>query len=340
MTFLARLRKLRHILLSKSDLLYVLVTVMVLRHFYISGKNSSSVNTREMNNLTSQSRSYNLYEKMFVRKAKEISQGNKTVLLCVVNDAYLRIAYNWLCNTKYMGVHDSVLLITTDPSSQNKLKKDWPSLNIVNVDFDIPQDNQFYSHVGYLKIMILRTKIIVSVLTAGIDIMLLEFDFIWFRNPVPHLKSLSKYDMVLQPVSNAVGKLVCGGFMFIFTRQKSIQVFKELERKMTELEEELQNKTNSKSISMRDNDQEYLSSLVNKRYAGVSVFYLSNEQFADGRWYRLGEEERKATQPLVVHNNFVIGNKNKIKRARQWNHWFVRNDGSCDTDLVNKTVHY
>lgn len=40
------------------------------------------------------------------------------------------------------------------------------------------------------------------------------------------------------------------------------------------------------------------------------------------------------------YRNFIFsGNKAKIDRAKKWKHWFIRDDFTCDMELVNKTVY-
>lgn len=36
------------------------------------------------------------------------SMSKEAVLVTVINDGYLPLAYNWLCNTKHMGIHHQV----------------------------------------------------------------------------------------------------------------------------------------------------------------------------------------------------------------------------------------
>ena len=43
------------------------------------------------------------------------------------------------------------------------------------------------------------------------------------------------------------------------------------------------------------------------RYNGLTMEVLPLEEYADGKWYNMNEEERKKSHPLIVNNNWVMG---------------------------------
>ncbi|XP_060568854.1 uncharacterized protein LOC132727402 [Ruditapes philippinarum] len=274
-----------------------------------------------------------------VTVARRISLYNNTVLVSVVNDAYLPFAYSWLCNTKHMNIHKSVLVITTDNESKMKLNKDWPEVSVFHITLDIPKGDQEYSHVGYVKIMIRRTEIILSLLKAKIDLLLLEFDYVWFTNPIYGFQRQAGVDMLVNPVSNTGGSVFNGGLLYMFATERTQALWTMLTAMMKTLEQSLKNKSDKMAISEGDNDQTYLSKLIRERYANITYNLLTLDKYSDGQWYSKSEDERRKLRPLVISNNWIIGNKNKISRAKKWNHWFLKSDGTCDVETVNKIVY-
>ncbi|XP_045186422.2 uncharacterized protein LOC123544411 isoform X1 [Mercenaria mercenaria] len=271
--------------------------------------------------------------------ARKVSSYNKTVLVSVVNDAYLPFAYSWLCNTKAMGIHKSVLVITMDNESKIKLNRDWPEVSVFHLQLDIPKGDQEYSHVGYVKIMIRRTEIILSLLQANIDLLLLEFDYVWFSNPIPGLQKRSGVDMLVNPVSNTGGTVFNGGLLYLFATDRTKTLWTKLTEMMWKLEREIKEKPNNKAISEGQNDQTFLSKLIRERYANITTQLLTLDVYADGKWYSMSNAQRQKLHPIVISNNWIIGNKNKINRAKEWNHWFLRPDNTCDMDTVKKIVY-
>lgn len=273
-----------------------------------------------------------------VKVAKTVSKFNGSVLVSVVNDAFLPFAYSWLCNTKSMNVHKSVLVITTDVVSKQRLNTDWPDVSVVRLDLNIPPGNQEYSRAGYVQIMIKRTEILLELLKADLEILLLEFDFMWFSNPIPRLQKMKGVDFLVNPVSSE-DVVFNGGFLYMFPTERSKVLWKRLTAMMRELGQQLEKKSNTFEVSPDDNDQVYFSTLIKQRYANVTTGELPLDTYADGKWYELTEQERKSKPAVVISNNFVLGNANKIQRAKKWRHWFLRDDCTCDLDLVNRMVH-
>lgn len=202
--------------------------------------------------------------------AKRISIYNRTVLVTMVNDAYLSFTYSWLCNTKNMGIHRSVLIITTDEVSRNKLTKDWPEISVVSMDMGSKGD-QTYSKVGYVKIMVKRTEMILSILMADIEVFLFEVDCLWLANPVPELQGTTGYDILVNPVANTNNKVFAGGFLWLYTTDKAKSLWKKLTGEMIALGERISKKSDNVAVSEAENDQQYFSRLINQRYCPLPL---------------------------------------------------------------------
>jgi len=196
--------------------------------------------------------------------AKRVASHNRTVLVTMVNDAYLSFTYSWLCNTKDMDVHKSVLIITTDQASKTRLERDWPEISVVAMKMNNSGGDQVYSHAGYVKIMVTRTEMLLSILMADIEIFLFEVDCLWFANPTPKLQKYTNVDILVNPVSGT-NNVYAGGFLYLFTTSKAKALWKKVTEMMVNLGERLSAMDNNQSISEGDNDQQYLSRLLNEK---------------------------------------------------------------------------
>ena len=199
-----------------------------------------------------------------VTVAKRVSAHNKTVLVTMVNDAYLSFTYSWLCNTKPMNIHKSVLIITTDKASKEKLERDWPEISVVAMNLDNIKGDQTYSHVGYVKIMIKRTEMILAILLADLEIFLFEVDCLWFGNPVPGLQKMSGYDVLVNPVAQRTN-IYAGGFLYLFVTDKAKALWRKLTEEMLALGDRISKLDHGKYISEGDNDQQYFSRLITEK---------------------------------------------------------------------------
>ncbi|KAH3882721.1 hypothetical protein DPMN_006665 [Dreissena polymorpha] len=274
-----------------------------------------------------------------VSVAKRASRSNKTVLLTMVNDAYLSFTYSWLCNTKDMGIHQSVLIITTDEISKTNLTRDWPEIHVFSMEMTTSKGDQTYSHAGYIKIMVKRTEMILAILMADIEIFLFEVDCLWLANPTPALQQEKGVDILVNPVEG-VYKVYAGGFLYLFTTPRAKSLWKQLTVMMMNLGQKVEKMNEKQYISEAENDQQYISKLINDRYGGLLIKELSLDVYADGKWYEKSESDRAKLRPVIINNNWVLGNKKKMERAMKWKHWFIRPDWSCDMDLVRQVVYH
>ncbi|XP_052057690.1 uncharacterized protein LOC127698327 [Mytilus californianus] len=267
--------------------------------------------------------------------------NDRPVLITLVNDGYLNMVESWVCNTKHMGFHKQVIMITTSANATEKIKALSPHITVVvlNVDKSM-NEHQVYSHVGYVKIMILRTQIQLALLQNDIELYSFECDSVFLANPLPTLRGHSeKHDIVF--ISNYKSpKAINGGFLYLFPTPATKATFEQLNRMMLKLSEKIKFEPSNKTIPTYENDQVYLSKLVLEKYAGLKSIILPFSVFPDGKWYEISEQNRKLTKPYLIHNNWIMGNKAKEERARKWGHWFLKEDGACDVDAVKKIIKF
>lgn len=264
-------------------------------------------------------------------------EHTKPLLVTLINNAYLPFTYSWLCNTKNMDVHKRVLIITTDQESKDALNKLWPDIRVVAIAGMPLKGDQVYSHAGYVRLMIRRTQILLEMLQNNIEIFLFEVDCLWLRNPVPDLSRVVNYDILVNPVSERPG-IIAGGFLYMFPTDATKSLWNELNNKLLQLDAKIKSLPAASGISEGENDQMYISGLVSKKFAGVKAKTLPLEEYADGKWYTFPEKKRQALNPYVINNNWALGNQNKISRAKEWNHWFIKEDNSCDMEKVGQIV--
>lgn len=230
-----------------------------------------------------------------------------------------------------------VIFIVTSHEGTAKMKELSPDIHVVVIDVEESmKGHQEYSHVGYVKIMALRTLIQNSLLQNNIEVYSFECDSVFMKNPLPILRANSgMYDIVF--ISNYQRpKAINGGFIYMFPTLATKDAFTELNRKMQELYKEIRNEPSDKKVPTYENDQVYLSNLRNENYAGLKSTVIPFNIFPDGKWYDIPEEERKQTDPVLIHNNWIIGNQAKMDRLKKWGHWFLTENKSCDMENIKR----
>lgn len=272
-----------------------------------------------------------------ITAAMRVSKGGqRTLLVTLVNDAFLPFAFSWLCNTQSMGVHNQVLLITGDNESAKKIQEKWPEVTAVQLE-GVHSGHQEYSHVGYVELMVRRSEFILEILAKNIPIFLFEVDCLWIRNPLKNLESYRGVDIVANAVSDKP-KVIAGGFLYIHPTGASKQMWRTLTKRLTNLGKKIKNSPDTMIISEMENDQVYLSQLIFSKQSGLRYKILPTADYADGKWYTLSKERRNKLNPYLINNNWVRGNSAKIKRAKKWGHWFLKDTDICDRKRVQKIV--
>ncbi|CAI9734454.1 Hypothetical predicted protein [Octopus vulgaris] len=271
--------------------------------------------------------------------AKDIMKKHDLVLFTFINNAYLPFVYSWLCNTVNMGIHEQILFITTDAISKQQFEKDWPNVKVVVLPITSLNGDQIYSTVGYVKIMVQREEILNSLLQNDVELLLFEVDCLWVSNPLDECKKIAlKNDMIVTSIAGRKNT-AAGNFIYMKPTKAVKTLLQELNSKMRRLGKEIEGKDDNKLVSESENDQVYLMELINKRFGGIKYEVLPFDRYIDGKWYEMKLENRQKKHVVIIHNNWVVGNAKKLKRAKKFGHWFIDDSMKCKMDQVDRVVN-
>ncbi|XP_021369514.1 UDP-D-xylose:L-fucose alpha-1,3-D-xylosyltransferase-like [Mizuhopecten yessoensis] len=279
-----------------------------------------------------------LFSQEIVRSGRSIMKKSDIVLFGMLNDAYIPFTYSWLCNTLPMAIHGSVLLLTMDKNSTNLLKRDWPEVHTVHLPAKDFKGDQEYSKAGYVKMMHLRTQVINLLLRNKIPLLLFETDCLWISNPIPEvIQAVKGHDILAVKPTHKHGYL--GGFMCLMPTEAALKVWGELSERMLSLHNSLTSLKDNEKVADETNDQVFFSSIMEQERKNIKVYEFSNKKIVDGKWYiDFTGKDRKEMRPFIINNNWVLGNKDKITRAKKWGHWFVSDSLQCNMMQVNKVI--
>ena len=277
-----------------------------------------------------------------VQMASSIAKEKGVVLFTVINAGYVDFAFRWLCNTAVLeSVHQHVLFLATDISTGQRLHKQWPTVHVVSMNDTQRSGAVSFGTAGYLRIIVQRTRLIQRLLQSNVRLLLFEVDFVWLANPLPTILSQSEKmhsDIVATKVYGR--NLACGCFLLLNPTPATKMLWTQLTEKMGILNKRIAER--DRTVRKAENDQTYLSSLINEGYGGIRLSYLSERLFPDGKWYKLSHLRSRKPDPLVIHNNWVAGNDNKTEQAKKFGHWFLINstdsESVCNMTLVRQLV--
>ncbi|XP_060064687.1 uncharacterized protein LOC132545035 [Ylistrum balloti] len=343
----------RLIFKPRTSVLLVLVACVLVLYIFLRKKKTDSVHHERMHAALSAPKtnlpknSYDVFFSKFedqtfsqeiVRSGQEIMKKSKVVLFGMLNEAYIPFTYSWLCNTRPMNIHSSVLLLTTDQNSTNLLRRDWPEIHTVHLALNNSKGDQEYSKAGYVKMMHFRTQVINLLLRNTIPLLLFETDCLWIHNPIPEvIQAVQGYDILAVKPTHKHGYL--GGFMCLMPEVITLKVWGKLSERMLRLYNSITYLKDKENVADETNDQVFFSSIIEQEKKTIRLYEFSNKKIVDGKWYiDFTEKERKEMKPFIINNNWVRGNKLKIERAKKWGHWFVSDSLKCNMTQVNTIV--
>ena len=279
----------------------------------------------------------------------------KFVFIAYGNDAFLPFFNNWICNTaKMKGVHARTLILATSLSmhktlSQNRFKVRVSHLNLGRSDFNRNLD---YDTYGYWKLVQLRVQALGHILYSGVSMLLFEPDAIWAQNPLEDRELFTPgYDII--GFSDDQGGMGFG-WLLLKSNPKTIFLWKQVLRMTTAEISKFKGLRSNARVHLQG-EQKFFNFLIRTRHKyeklkDLKVKILSKYKYCSGRWYdggrggnglRYRRQCRKHGTPFVVNNNWIVGNKGKIIRAKRWGHWFLNKDGKCDDDFkLSKKLNY
>lgn len=282
---------------------------------YNKGNRGQEVSFRKLN-----------FHSDIITKAREIQLTHGMLVLQILNEGYLEMTKSWICNVKsFPGAINHVLFVATDQISYNTLKEFDPTLTIYLVNVNAVK-NMEYGQKIYFKYMLWRAKFLETLLLNDITILLTEADQFWFKNVVDDIKQRVSFEidfLTLNDFCSSEKKLVNNGFRLIRPSIQLVQIWKNYISKYESMLNEYKNTQDTKDIG-DVSEQILLSNMI--KSSSLSYKFLPVESYVCGKYF---EDPRKYNDPILVHNNWIKGNHNKIARAKKWGHWFLDGKGKC-----------
>ncbi|KAI6220002.1 Nucleotid-trans domain-containing protein [Aphelenchoides fujianensis] len=226
-------------------------------------------------------------------KAKAIQKKHGLVLYTLINQAYLNLTLNWLCNAYVLeqgqAIHDRVLIVALDRPTCAKISKDWPKVACIPMAADGAYAGALdWGSSGYANILWARILQVHALVEAGIQLAIFETDALWLKNPLPLFrKAFNQTTSDLTIPKNwkeTNGQKFAFDPMVIRPTYASKSVFKNIM-------ERVQN--NSKLM-----DQDILNEKCASGYLKCNAFDW--DDVADGKWFKMSTKERKTVRPLIA----------------------------------------
>lgn len=260
-----------------------------------------------------------------IDNAKKIQSKYGLVNIQILNHGYVQLTQSWICNVRrFTGILEKTLFIATDQPAYNELIQFDANLNIILLLYKTPK-NLSYGQYLYYDFMLFRTRLVLSLIQDDITLWLTESDAIWFSDP-SNIVSATDADMVI--MSDAFpDKILNGGFLLLRPTSQTITVW----TKLLKTFENVMKSTKSDSVMGDTGSEQLMLSKIIKGESRLKVRWLHHENFISGLFY---QTPKAFKNPIVVLNNYIIGNTAKINRAKKFGHWFLNEDNKCSTNTA------
>ena len=263
------------------------------------------------------------------------------VLMTFLEDDSLDFANNWLCNVEDYGLYQNVIMISASEKVKQELTRLWPTVHVFSIEKEMSPYQDRERHLRCNKFL---ARAVLTVLEAELKVLLFRVDSVWLQDPIVLLQSIinNKRDvnLILAGFSERSSDLDTG-----FALLKAVPEVMALWNQYIVMIDEILKRIVQPNVNIpeSENERNYFSQLVRRRFGRVKHHLLTVDIVADDRWYgaplfRTENTRYNLQNKLhVVRNYFAdtetLPRKQMMKDAR---HWFIEEaaDWACNEDSV------
>ena len=234
-------------------------------------------------------------------------EDRTTVITTITNYGYLMYTCNMLKSLAPYGLDKKVLIVCIDKRAATILK--GLGYHVCCMDDATLSRFSSWNTKGYDKICYLKLKVIHQILSLRKNVLLVDGDIVFKKNPIHDLLSWpTSYDVWIQNDSlhNANVENMCTGYMYIKSNENMIQRYDCVS------DAGLQR---YKTCAFDNNDQTYFNKYVKPFCA---MYPLPLENYPNGMFFY--ENTALQESAVLVHFNWVIGHLKmaKMKEHKLW----------------------
>jgi len=259
-----------------------------------------------------------------LRRSKRISDANGFVFLLFLNDAYLEMTQSWICNVQGLlpDVLKHVAFVATSSGLSKRLQLWNPDVQVFVHDAYSTSTDLSYGNYDYFRLGAERLSLQTELIQNGVNVMVIESDATWYSDKVVDFvrSRLQVHDIVSAADAN---KIICACFLGIRSTEATRDFFQTYNASYFNT---LETFKNSKKYIGDIGEQHTMSKMLQKQ-TKVKVNWLTQCEYANGKWY--DKPDSTCPRPMIVHNNFIIGNDKKVARLKKWKQWFLDDQGLC-----------
>ena len=230
-------------------------------------------------------------------------------------------AENCIITLRKLNLCDKLIVYTLDEKAYYFMSK--LGVNVVNKKTNLKPEADFGTKDFY-EIMYSKLEIIEECLQKyKCTILYTDTDIVFLKNISSDITKFnrSNYDIIFQNDTGGFNDkdkaMMCAGFFAVKYNNKGLNCLKYAKKLMKD------NWDNRKWDNGGGADQKAMNIAISKKKLKVDTFDLMD--YANGSRYFIHHNTCKNYTPKMIHNNYIVGTKNKVKRFKKYNLWFVNN---------------
>jgi len=272
---------------------------------------------------------------IFIKKrGKEYFLNKDFKIVMFLTEGLNKEAENCIQTLKNLNLDKQLIVTALDDNAYNYISN--LGVKTLKKNTNLKKEADFGTKDFY-EIMYNKLEIIKKSLINYQQIVIYsDSDIVFLKDISKDIQQFKKsdYDMMIQDDSRNFNKSsnLCAGFMIFKPNNKCIKCLESAIKIMKDNWD-----THDKLAVGGGADQRAINLAI--KQTNIKVGILDLKEYPNGsRYFNNITSIYKSFKPKIVHNNFIIGTKNKIERFKKHNLWFINlNKIETFTDNINIT---
>lgn len=227
------------------------------------------------------------------------------VFLSFVTSSESELFQNFCCFLEKVQTRASFAIISESMEVLDTASR----YNFITIHFSFVHGSEElkFGEVPYRNFILNRSLVVRDLLSSHISVCITDVDSVWLSDP---------FDYLIDTEFGVTGQMdhvnLCGGLLFLNAQDSRVlSLWQDTVDQYIPL-------VSQGSRSIETTEQGILNRLLRSKYADIPVKRLPSALFPNGMIFF---EQNASQTPIIVHNNYIVGNEEKIQRFQSRGLW-------------------